>query len=239
MILKRVIIGFDFSINKPAATILYQGKYYNFIWPLELTKYENEVYSEMSMKNDFKCLNRNLESISKTSTMSASAMVLEHTKRSVELAETIIRDIKKFEDEVVKLDKVNDQLELYIVSEGLSFNSKGNSTLDLATYKAVLMSKIYEEWKDVKIYTYSPMTIKSVAGCSKKDKKGDKHAMIHAFIDENVEDCTFWQKLKDETLSRVNKKGNIDYYHCVDDIVDSYFVIKTLIYKEGIDIVNG
>ena len=34
----KILIGFDFSMNKPAATILYNKKYYHYFWPLSLTK---------------------------------------------------------------------------------------------------------------------------------------------------------------------------------------------------------
>jgi hypothetical protein len=34
----KILIGFDFSINKPAATIYYKGKYYLYFWPISITK---------------------------------------------------------------------------------------------------------------------------------------------------------------------------------------------------------
>ena len=32
-----ILIGFDFSINKPAATVLMDGKLKFFIWPIKLS----------------------------------------------------------------------------------------------------------------------------------------------------------------------------------------------------------
>ena len=35
---KSIFIGFDFSMNKPAATILYDKQFHFFIWPADITK---------------------------------------------------------------------------------------------------------------------------------------------------------------------------------------------------------
>lgn len=234
------IFSFDFSINKPAATIWrssnssYFGNPVFMIWPISLTKKEKEIYNSLMYDSGpgFLYYCRDLDSISKDSNLTSSEMALEHTKRSVDLANRIILDL----DALVGNDK-----EIYFVSEGLSLSSKGNSVLDLATYKGVLMSKIYERFPSVKIYTYSPMTIKSVAGCAKKDKAKDKHSMINAFMAEgNLEGNSFWEALKDGVLSyevqKGKRKGETEYIHCVDDIVDSYFAMKTLSEKEGISL---
>jgi len=237
-----VIFAFDFSINKPAATIMRTkgdsifGNPTFMTWPSSLTKKEKETYYSLMYPEDpretgFLYCCRDLEAISKASSLSTSEMALEHTKRSVELAERIVMDL----DELAGGDP-----DVYFVSEGLAFNSKGNSSLDLATYKGVLMAYMYKKFPSLKIYTYAPMTIKSVAGCAKKDKAGDKHAMIKAFLEEEgfVKDNIFWKALKEGKLSYVKEKGKakgeIEYIHCVDDIVDSYFAMKTLIAKENI-----
>ena len=232
-----IIFAFDFSINKPAATILKCGEsHYQPIfmtWPLSLTNKEKETYKNVmhdSSGGGFKCFCRDLDSISKDSNLSTSEMALMHTKRSILLAKMITEELKSL---------TGDDEDIYFVSEGLSFASKGNSSLDLATYKGVLMAFMYEAFPTMKIYTYAPMTIKSVAGCAKKDKAKDKHAMIRAFLDEpGLEDNVFWRKLKAGDLSyevtKGKNKGTLEYIHCVDDIVDSYFAMKTLVAKEGI-----
>ena len=233
------ILSFDFSINKPAATVWRTsnnsfGNPVFLIWPISLTKKEDIIYSNLMYDsgNGFFCTNRDLEAISKSSNLTSSEMAVEHTKRSVELANMIIKDLDSL---------IGDEKELYFVSEGLAFSSKGNSVLDLATYKGVLMSKIYERYPTVKIYTYAPMTIKSVAGCAKKDKAGDKHAMIKAFLSEScLGDNAFWKSLSNGELSyeveKGKRKGETEYIHCIDDIVDSYFAMKTFIEKEKIEI---
>ena len=61
---------------------------------------------------------------------------------------------------------------IYISSEGLSYGSTGDAALNLATYKGVLLSKLYEHYKGrlYGLYTYSPITLKSIAGCAGKNK---------------------------------------------------------------------
>lgn len=233
------ILSFDFSINKPAATVWRSsnksfGNPVFLIWPLSLTKKEKEIYNDLMYESGdgFFFNNRDLDAISKSSNLTSSEMAIEHTKRSVELANMILSDLEA----LIGADE-----DIFFVSEGLSFSSKGNSVLDLATYKGVLMSKIYERFPTVKIFTYSPMTIKSVAGCAKRDKASDKHAMIKAFLTESgLEDNSFWKSLTDGKLSyeveKGKRKGEIEYIHCVDDIVDSYFAMKTFIEKENIEI---
>ena len=42
-----VLIGFDFSINKPAMTVYYNGKYYHYFWPIKkLPKKNLKAYQE-------------------------------------------------------------------------------------------------------------------------------------------------------------------------------------------------
>jgi len=65
----------------------------------------------------------------------------------------------------------------------LSYGSKGDASLNLATYKGVLLSKIYEHYGDAlkRLYTYAAMTIKATAGCAGKKDKDIKMPMIDAF----------------------------------------------------------
>ena len=234
------VFAFDFSINKPACTV-YRNIFGEedllfYIWPMELTKKERSVYEEIDRaSNQFTCKCRDLEAISKDSKYTTSQLALEHTKRSVYLADMIAKDLDKLIGVIGNKDRV------IIASETLSFGSKGNSTLDLATYKGVLLGTLYKTFHNVEMYAYAPGTIKSIAGCATKDKRGDKHAMIKAFLEEDFPKTNeFTQRLADHKLEYVKTKGKsageIEYFHCVDDIVDSYFAFKTLVSKEGLDI---
>jgi len=57
--MEKILIGFDFSINKPAATIYYNGNYYHYFWPISLTKKQEQLYQEAEVT----VKNRNLGSI--------------------------------------------------------------------------------------------------------------------------------------------------------------------------------
>ena len=134
----NIHIGFDFSMNKPAMTIYDFNKFTFFIWPLNLPDKKLNLFKD----SDVFSFSRDLDTISPEK-YSFSQITLEHTKRSVNLANEIISDIKKYLKEKKYL---NDDLELYISSEGLSFGSTGDAALNLATYKGVLLSKIYENF---------------------------------------------------------------------------------------------
>ena len=159
--MENVYIGFDFSINKPAATIYYKNNYYHYFWPLHITAKQQKLYEDC----DVFIKNRMMKSIDKK-TIESSQLVLIHTIRSTDLANLIINDI----DDLI-LNKFNlTEYNLYVCSEGLSYASKGDATLNLATYKGVLLSKIYEHYDErlKRLFTYAPITIKSVAGCANK-----------------------------------------------------------------------
>lgn len=217
--MKSIFVGFDFSMNKPACTILYNKQFYHLIWPADLQKKHVKTYEEANVF----VRPRGLEAVSTKD--KNSQIVLEHTKRSTELANMIIEDLDIFIKEYTDGDNP-----IYIASEGLSYGSSGDAALNLATYKGVLLSKIYEHYfGQLKgLYTYPPVTMKSVAGCAKKGTLADKNKMIIAFMKESVSN-SFHSALIDGKL--INKTA---YIPCVDDIVDSYWAVITMIKKEGI-----
>lgn len=171
-------------------------------------------------------MSRNLKSI-KTSETENSQLVLLHTIRSTDLANLIISDLDCLIHEELSLEEFN----LYVCSEGLSYDSKGDAALNLATYKGVLLSKIYEHYGDslVRLFTYAPITLKATAGCATKELRKDKANMIKAFITKSGIDSPFIDALQDGTL--ILKKNYMDG---VDDIVDSFWALKTMFVKEKI-----
>jgi hypothetical protein len=214
----NIYIGFDFSMNKPAATIYYNHKLYFFFWALKLSKKKIEKY----MENGVTAMSRELNSID-TKNIENTQLVLIHTIRSTDLSNIIIKDLDYLINDVLKLEDYN----LYICSEGLSYASKGDATLNLATYKGVLLSKLYEHYDNLKrLFTYSPNTLKSTAGCATKEKRGDKMNMIRAFMNENI-NHPFHEGLKNNILVSKTK-----FFEGVDDLVDSYWAFKTMIKKE-------
>jgi hypothetical protein len=98
----------------------------------------------------------------------------------------------------------------------------------LATYKGVLLSKIYEHYGDAlkRLYTYAAMTIKATAGCAGKKDKDIKMPMIDAFCRMAYE-TPFKQAVVNKALIAKTK-----YIDGVDDLVDAYWTLMTMIKKE-------
>ena len=217
----KVLIGFDFSMNKPAATIYFRGQYYHYFWPLKITNKQQKMYEDA----DVSIVNRNMSSVD-TKTVENSQLVLIHTIRSTDLANLIINDI----DELITNKLELTDYELYVCSEGLSYASKGDATLNLATYKGVLLSKIYEHYGDhlARLYTYSPITLKATAGCSSKEDRADKTKMIKKYIAQNND-----IKLR-LCLANGYMKAKTNYIAGIDDLVDSYWALKTMMQKEKV-----
>ena len=85
----NIYVGFDFSINKPAATVYCNGAFNFLFWPLNITEDRIDNYNAAGVSVH----NRNLEPIHKN--MASSDLVLTHTVRSVGLANMIIDDLDK------------------------------------------------------------------------------------------------------------------------------------------------
>lgn len=221
--MNKVLVGLDFSMNKPAATVYFKGQYYHMFWPLKITGKQQELYEAAGVL----VKNRNMESIDKKK-IENSQLVLIHTIRSTDLANMIIEDLDNLIHNTLNLE----EFELYVCSEGLSYASKGDATLNLATYKGVLLSKIYEHYDDElkRLFTYSPITLKSTAGCAGKQEIKDtkKVAMITKYSLQNNE-----IKLR-KLIANGYMKAKSNYIPGIDDIVDSYWALQTMIKKEKI-----
>lgn len=207
------LIGFDFSCNKPACCLQINNKIYFKLWPLEMDERFIIRYSYANISIE----NRVRFNEGKTSTEKFRT----HIKQSIDLSERITSYLNK---------SINKSEETLIAFEGSSFASKGDAALQLAGYRYVLISRLLDFFKLENIFTYAPLTIKSVAGCATKDKKG-KDSMIEAFKNENI-DHKFCRVLRN---SPEKLKLKINYIDGVDDCVDAYFVLKTLKIKENIE----
>lgn len=206
------IFGFDFSIIKPAMfyydTETKQSEFY--CWPASEDKKSIEILNNAGIV----VRNRNLPPLSKND-YDSNSLVFENTKRAAELSELITEDIMNIVGDE-PLDNI------YICSEGLAFASNGNQTLDLSGYKAALLTTLYK--RGVRnIFTYSPITIKSVAGCSKKGM-WTKDFMINAIKKTNPSLHTFVRTLSENEKSL---KKVTAFVPCVDDLVDAYWVVRT------------
>lgn len=217
--MKKHIFSFDFSMSKPAMCAYINNEIFFYCFPMNLDK----ISIEKLVNVDVNVFNRNLPSINKK-LYNSNDLVIEHIKRANELSRVIIDVIFSL------IKKYNLNIEdIIISSEGLSFGSRGDAMLDLSGYKYVLLSKLYEKGF-TNIKTYSPITIKSVAGCAKKKEYG-KLPMIAKIMEERQGIHSFIDCLKYNSNELKKKTA---FVNCVDDLVDAYWCLKTTIEKENL-----
>jgi hypothetical protein len=205
------IIGFDFSINKPAACIYSNNNYSFYSWPFGLSENLKNIFREAGVH----LIDRDDEKYKGTD---SSEKMRWEVSNSIYLSDLIISGLPE-------IDLANTQ----IVFEGLSFASSGNVVLQLSGYKYILMKSLYDKGVSFPhMATYAPITLKKTAGCSKKGM--GKKEMIDAFI-ESKEDIPFRNYLELNKSLFQKKTGTwIDH---LDDLVDSYFCVKTFLEKNS------
>ena len=210
------IFAFDFSMNKPAMTSFVNGNLDFYVWPSSIDEksYNSLIFSDVNVHN------RNLPTI-KDNCYDQHSLILEHINRSTELANIIVQTINTIIN-THKIDKQN----VIISNEGFAFSAKGDAVLDLSGYKYILMDRLISNGY-TKFKTYSPITIKKVAGCSKKGL--GKDAMITAFgksYDKSIpeQNHLIMYNIKEDP-QLLKKKTN--YVLCIDDIADSYWCMRT------------
>lgn len=199
------IVGFDFSINKPAACLYIDGTYTFWSWPFGISERIKEIYREASVN----LIDRTDE---KYKGKDSSEKMRWEVQNSIYLS-TEISQI--FFDSGVK--------NTYIVFEGLSYGSSGNMGIQLGGYKYTLMKTIFD-WGIPfdRMYTYAPITIKKTARCSKKGST--KADMINAFIKQNV-DIPLRNKL--EVNPEIFQKRTGTWIEHLDDLIDSFWAVET------------
>lgn len=214
------IIAFDFSMNKPAMCCLIDSKLSFYAWPTKL-----DSNSQMKLEDcGVNIVVRNLEPMHDKD-FNESSLICEHVRRSSNLANMIIDSIKK----VLNENGVTNYADVIVANEGFAFGAKGDASLDLSGYKYVLMLKLYENgFRTFK--TYSPITLKSTAGCSKKGE-GKKEHMI-AMLGKEDKAIHPLIEVVGTSPELLIKKTN--FIMCVDDLADAYWCMKTAIRKEKI-----
>lgn len=214
-----ILFGFDFSMSKPAMccydTNTEHVSFYT--WPAQLDKKSKEIISS----NDVIVRNRELDKMSKKG--SNNQLILEHTKRATELADIIIKDMF----DIIKDTPLK---EVYVASEGLSFGSRGNAVLDLSGYKYTLLTELYRKGIH-NLFTYPPTSIKSVAKMGRQLEKFDysKDFMIESAKLTNPNKHKLINTL---VFNSDNLKKTKNYVTTLDDLIDSYWVLRTMCEKE-------
>ncbi len=205
------ILGFDFSIVKPAACFTdFEFNNITFkIWPRDLSEKVKDIYRSAGVTVYDRVDKSNGYSVS-------SDKIRFEIENSIYLADLIVRSFNIYDTTLLGF-------------EGFSFNSGGNSGLQLSGYKYILMDRWKDKIKFADMFTYAPQTIKKTAGCSKKGE-GEKKDMIQAFINSGL-DNPLRNELEKDPL-KFKKRGGKSWIDYLDDLVDSYYVVKTLKEKE-------
>lgn len=215
--MKKTIIGVDYSLKSPAVTIYTKdAKLIHFAFPRRGTLHENYILTlrnaEVIVTEVDDCINvKSLQENERVNSRDAEM-----------LAKTLCETIASYVDE----DPI-------FVIEGISFASPGNKKIQYAGYHYVLRHVIHNyfniDYED--IFVYAPMSVKMTAG------KGNyqKTQMIEAFIISNHEefkDNKLQQQLKDPTTRPMFQSPKAhNYVKPLDDIVDSYWTMRTYIEK--------
>jgi hypothetical protein len=205
-------IGCDFSINKPAACIFTNNKYIFYAWPYNLKSSYIDTYKNAGVN----IIDR-IDTKDKGNDLS-SKMIYE-VQNAKYLAKLITETLKSFLN-----------IDTYISFEGLSYGSSGDVSMQLGGYKYMLMEELSKLVPYENMFTYSPITIKSIAGCAKRGM--GKAEMINSFIKVGPV-CKFRLSLF-EKREEFLKKGGKTWIDLCDDLVDSYFALETFREKKEV-----
>lgn len=210
--MNNIIFAFDFSMNKPAMVSYINGKINFYIFPSDIDSksFEKLKYCGINIHP------RNLPKM-KDKSLSQHELIVEHVNRAIHLADIIVSTI----NDILKENNIESKDNVIIANEGFAFSAKGDAALDLSGYKYILMYHLMIDGFN-KFKTYSPITIKHTAGCSKRGL--GKDAMIEALGKEDESLHPIISALK-ESPEILKKKTS--YVLCMDDIADAYWCMKT------------
>lgn len=146
----------------------------------------------------------------------------------------LIRERQKIEDAALIADLIIEYItenysydDINIGLEGFSYGSKGNSFIDMVQYNSFLRRTLYDHLGKDSIFVFQPSHVKKNAGKG----NANKHKMVEYFQDDVFNDSElrktgFWKDLKGKDYSKKIPKP-------IDDLVDSYFIMKSLLmYKD-------
>lgn len=230
------VIAFDFSINKTACTVKdlnrdSESEMEMFYFPKHISKKDLELYR-------LKGVNVYVQEIYEApeAPEAVEESSLEYRKAiecSYRLACIIMHALEPY---------LKDPERVYIAHEGYSYLSKGNSMLDLASYKAVLCSMLYSKGIPLDhFYTFPPAMIKkTITGLIQKGGGAAKKEQVIEAAYEN----SMWY-----TGQRKTRRHNRFLYSLrypklwlkapayrnfrdgIDDLCDSYACLRTFLFR--------
>lgn len=220
------LIGIDFSLNSPSITMKFkhnnneQYKFCSFFnsdgkdWKVkDLKSYKNHK----TIGNDIN--NKDVYMIGYTRNITATDYTKKESQKIADaqfLSQLIVDFIKSFINE-----NCIEYLNIKIAIEGFSYGSKGAAYNDLIMYNSFLRKELLTLTSADNICVFSPKHAKKLAG----NGNADKEYMINAFIENKLKD-----DLIEKTYLYKYCSSNLDIKNLkpVDDLVDSYFILKCL-----------
>jgi hypothetical protein len=211
--------GVDFSINSPALCH-YNGESYNFY-----------SFFNIGDRDPSKPLPKGMSMYAQIQEVGVEAIPYSRSKTD---ADYVQDQFNKIKDSTTVARLINSKIQeikmpgipCTIGIEGYSYGSKGNSFIDLIQFNAVLRSEIYRSLSEEDcIKVLSPSMIKKEAGKG----NANKLQMLEFFLaqDNLVQGRSdFFDWCKDNPNVLLNQKGDIQ--KPIDDLVDSYFIVRTL-----------
>lgn len=235
------VIAFDFSINKTACAVKdlnkdSESEIQFFYFPKHISKKDLELYRLKGVNVYPQEIYEAPELPENVEESSLEATTVEYQKAiecSYKLAGLIMHALEPY---------LKEPEHVYIAHEGYSFMSKGNSMLDLASYKAVLCSMLYSKGIPLDhFYTFPPSMIKkTITGLI---QKGGGSAKKEQVIEAAYENSMYY------TDQRKTRRHNRFLYSLrypklwlkapayknfrdgVDDLCDSYACLRTFLFR--------
>ena len=205
-------------MNKPAMSALINGKLSFHVWAASIDRKSMEILEDCGIS----VIDRGLPKM-KDGMFDEHELILEHIRRSESLADMILSTIR---DLLEKESPDTPYEDVIISNEGFAFSAKGDAALDLSGYKYILMHTLISAgFRNFR--TFSPITLKKTAGCSKKGLGKDDMIMALAKEDKGLH--PFIDIIR-ESPNLLKKKTA--FVTCADDIADSYWCLKTTMEKE-------
>jgi hypothetical protein len=202
---ENIIVGIDFAINSTGICIKFNDeyKYYGLIRKdYKLNKKQKEIVNKF---------NQPINGIQ-------TIWIDEHKTSKIyyEREDLNIKDAIYLNNLILDLIKQNIKKtynNIYIIIEGLSFNSKSNRLVEISGYQFILRSKLHEVGYN--LYIFSPKTIKQIAGSGSLDKEG----IMQSFINQNEK--------QDQINTFLNINSTKILQHPFEDMIDAFWAIKT------------
>ena len=225
-----MIIAIDFSINS-TGICLYNEDGIHFLSIARNTVASSDFFNILA-ENQIHITNLTKYKSCGTSSIDERG----YTRDAIQLAYEISELIK-----TVNKGKGDSEKNI-IIFEGFSFGSKGNRLAQISGYQYILRDKLSDLLNFDNLYVYAPQSVKSTAGCAGRGK--NKKDMITAFREHDellpkLKEHVFYKNIISNPelfQTKKTKRGGGKFRKPIDDLVDSYWILKTFLKKENYNI---